>query len=236
MNSIGELILQKRKENRITQKQLADLLHLTPSAISKWENDVAVPHISQFPQIAEVLKIPVEELYSLTIGDFRYVTIDGDVSTTESLERNELECRQITQAESCSSNLLTDSIDTSHKNNHKLATIILLIAAFALIGIFIISSFTRGTITEPIVTIVDEYFCDDEPYFDHTDIYYVIIEYDGTLTDEFLQSYEPLMREKYSDKFTEASIILIYFYDNYSGFESNVPPEMKLVLLPSAKR
>lgn len=236
MNTIGELVSQKRKENRLTQKELADLLHLTPSAISKWENDIAVPHISQFPQIAEALQIPVADLYALTIDDFRYVATTEDFPLLDSSENNEQECNPNTQDESSDNNLLPVSIAHSRKNRLTYVVLILLILALILIGLFIAPSLNRTTNTEPSVTIVDEYFCDDKPYFDYTDIYYVIVEYDGTITEEFLQSYEPIMREEYGNKFSEASIILIYFYDNYSGFESNDSPEMKLVLLPSVKR
>ncbi len=38
--SIGTNIKKLRRERDITQEQLAELLHLTPSAVSQWETDV----------------------------------------------------------------------------------------------------------------------------------------------------------------------------------------------------
>lgn len=222
MNSIGELILQKRKENRITQKQLADLLHLTPSAISKWENDVAVPHISQFPQIAEVLKIPVEELYSLTIGDFRYT-----IPSTSEPEIKD------TTHEALASTYEIETRSSSNKSKkcgiHFWVIIVLMIL---LVSVFM---FANRNAKEPVFKVVDEYFSTEMPYFNHTDVYYVIVEFEGNLTEEYLQAYEPELRSTYEDKFHQATVILIQFYDSYEGFNSNSTPDMKLVLLPTAR-
>ncbi len=39
--SIGTNIKRLRRERDITQEQLAEFLHLTPSAISQWETEVS---------------------------------------------------------------------------------------------------------------------------------------------------------------------------------------------------
>lgn len=220
MNSIGALISQKRKENRITQKQLADLLHLTPSAISKWENDVAVPHISQFPQIAEALQIPVAELYALTIGDFRYqevIGVDAPVSEEESPD-------------------VTKETITKRQANYKRKVVIftgiaILVGLLCGIAVFVSKSFN----SQPTLKIVDDYYGDQYEYYGHRDIYYIIIEYSGKLSEEFLQSYEKELRAQYSDKFEEASMIIVKLYNNRSKFDSNKDPDMKFVLLPLNK-
>lgn len=231
MNTIGELISQKRKENRITQKQLADLLHLTPSAISKWENDVAVPHISQFPQIAEVLQIPVAELYALTIDDFRYT---APTTVTENESESNMDTAQIdTDIDSTMSKSTPFSASKSKKHSVlRLFVVILLTIAIAIAGIFV---FGAENSKEPVFEVVDEYFSSEMPYFNHTDVYYVIIEYKGKLTDEYLQAYEPKLRKMYEEKFQQATVILIQFYDRYDGFDSNSSPDMKLALLPTAR-
>ena len=218
MSSIGELISQKRKENRLTQKELADLLHLTPSAISKWENDIAVPHISQFPQIAEALQIPLEELYSLTINDSRYmITSVPDKDTSET---NEDATESRTQV-------------SSRKGHHK--RVLLCVLLVALIIIASLFAFLYKKQNEPTFKVVDEYFSTEMPYFDHTNVYYVIIEYNGDLTDEYLQACEAELRSTYEDKFLQATVILIQFYESYEGFDSNSAPDMKLALLPTAR-
>ena len=38
---IGEYIKKNRKEKKLTQQQLADILHTTNKAVSKWETGVS---------------------------------------------------------------------------------------------------------------------------------------------------------------------------------------------------
>lgn len=227
MNSIGELILQKRKENRITQKQLADLLHLTPSAISKWENDVAVPHISQFPQIADALQIPVEELFALTIDDFRYTS-----PSTAELEIKDTTPEDLDIPSTYGMETQSSSEKSKKCGIHYFPVMIVLIVTILLVSVFIVAY--RNS-KEPVFKVVDEYFSTEMPYFNHTEVYYVIIEFEGNLTEEYLQAYEPELRSTYEDKFHQSTVILIQFYDSYEGFNSNSTPDMKLVLLPTAR-
>ncbi|MBE6964302.1 MAG: helix-turn-helix transcriptional regulator [Ruminococcaceae bacterium] len=60
--TMGETISTRRKEKRMTQKQLAALLNITDKAVSKWERDLAYPDTQTLPKLAEVLGVTVEEL------------------------------------------------------------------------------------------------------------------------------------------------------------------------------
>ena len=42
-SSLGSFLQQLRKENQLTQKELASQLHVTDKAVSKWELGDAVP-------------------------------------------------------------------------------------------------------------------------------------------------------------------------------------------------
>lgn len=59
---IGQLIYQLRKEKGLTQKQLADELHLSDRTISKWERGYGCPDITLLPQLSTLLEIPIEAL------------------------------------------------------------------------------------------------------------------------------------------------------------------------------
>lgn len=61
--SIGRIIAAKRKENGLTQEGLANLLQITPQAVSKWENGVGLPDVTLIPRIAAALRISVNELF-----------------------------------------------------------------------------------------------------------------------------------------------------------------------------
>ena len=58
----GKLIAEARKEKRMTQQELADRLHITSKAVSKWETGVSVPDIGLLVPLSEVLGLSVTEL------------------------------------------------------------------------------------------------------------------------------------------------------------------------------
>ena len=60
--SIGERISTLRKEQNISQVQLANALNVTRQAVSKWENDQTSPDTVKLIQLAEVLSTEVEYL------------------------------------------------------------------------------------------------------------------------------------------------------------------------------
>lgn len=63
--TMGEMICALRKEQGMTQKDLAQRLNITDKAVSKWERDVAYPDTATIPKLAEILGISVEELMTL---------------------------------------------------------------------------------------------------------------------------------------------------------------------------
>lgn len=58
----GELIRGLRKERGITQKQLAELLHVSDKAVSRWETGRGFPDIGHLEDIAEAFGVSVAEL------------------------------------------------------------------------------------------------------------------------------------------------------------------------------
>ena len=61
----GRFIAQKRKERNLSQRELADYLHITDKAISKWERGLSFPDITILIPISEVLNV---SLYDLLTG------------------------------------------------------------------------------------------------------------------------------------------------------------------------
>ena len=60
--SIGERISELRKSQNISQVQLAEALSITRQAVSKWENDQAVPDALKMIQLADLLDTDIEYL------------------------------------------------------------------------------------------------------------------------------------------------------------------------------
>lgn len=64
--TMGEIILNKRKELGMTQSELASRLNVTDKAVSKWERNASCPDIGTVPKLAEVLGLDVNELMGST--------------------------------------------------------------------------------------------------------------------------------------------------------------------------
>ena len=64
METLGKRISENRKAKNIKQDQLAEMLLVSPQAVSKWENDISCPDISLLPKLSEILGISVDELLS----------------------------------------------------------------------------------------------------------------------------------------------------------------------------
>lgn len=62
---LGAKISALRKEQGLTQKQLAEALHVTDGAVSKWERGINYPDISMLDLIAKTLNTDLITLLSL---------------------------------------------------------------------------------------------------------------------------------------------------------------------------
>ena len=68
---VGERISEYRKNNKMTQQQLAERLSVTNKAISKWETGVGLPDIALLPALASALGMSVDELISDNMSENR---------------------------------------------------------------------------------------------------------------------------------------------------------------------
>jgi len=60
--TFGNFIREKRKESGFSQKELAEKLYVTESAVSKWERGISYPDITMISEICEALNISEHEL------------------------------------------------------------------------------------------------------------------------------------------------------------------------------
>lgn len=51
-----------RKEKKLTQKQLAELIHVDQSTISKWEKEKTIPDVQTLEILSNFFKIPIDNL------------------------------------------------------------------------------------------------------------------------------------------------------------------------------
>ncbi len=71
----GEKLKQLRKDNGMTQEDLAEKIYVTRTAISKWETDKGLPAIDSLKLIADLFHVSIDDLIS-----------DGDVETKRLLD------------------------------------------------------------------------------------------------------------------------------------------------------
>lgn len=61
---VGLLIKKKRLEKNMTQQELADKLHITDRAISKWERGLEAPDISLLQDLSNILGLSISDVLS----------------------------------------------------------------------------------------------------------------------------------------------------------------------------
>lgn len=61
---VGALIARLRRERGLTQRELADRLHVTGKAVSKWERGAGCPDVSLLARLAEELEVDLAALLS----------------------------------------------------------------------------------------------------------------------------------------------------------------------------
>ncbi|MDE7283111.1 MAG: helix-turn-helix domain-containing protein [Lachnospiraceae bacterium] len=70
---IGKNIKRLRVNVGMTQEQLAERLHISGQAVSKWENETALPDITLLPELADCFGVTIDELmdYKLRILTYK---------------------------------------------------------------------------------------------------------------------------------------------------------------------
>ncbi len=74
--TFGEKLKQLRKDNNLTQEDLAEKLYVTRTAISKWETGKGFPAIDSLKSISVLFQVSIDDLVS-----------EGDVETKRTLDQ-----------------------------------------------------------------------------------------------------------------------------------------------------
>ena len=109
---IGKFITECRKKENLTQVQLAEKLHITNRAISKWETGKALPDSSIMLELCKLLKITVNDL------------LNGEVITVDNY-KEELE------------NKLLEMVKEKEKTDKQLLTLEVVIGILSALVLFI---------------------------------------------------------------------------------------------------
>ena len=78
---MGQFISELRKENHLTQKELATQLNITDKAVSKWERGLSCPDIALLSPISKILGVTSTELLNCKRNIFLPQNIETDIET-----------------------------------------------------------------------------------------------------------------------------------------------------------
>ena len=76
--SVGYTIADLRKRNNMTQAELSRRLNVSDKTVSKWENGLGYPEITQFPEIAKIFGVSVDYLMT---GERKGIAVAGNILT-----------------------------------------------------------------------------------------------------------------------------------------------------------
>lgn len=121
---IGKYIAFKRKEQGLTQKQLAEKLNMSDKSISKWERGICLPDVSVYLELCKILGISINEFPA------------GEDIPKETIEQKAEE------------NIIQITKDNKNKQKY-LKKIIRLLIVMLVVFIFITSIFVYKKLTQP---------------------------------------------------------------------------------------
>ena len=67
---INKIIKELRKKTNMTQEQLANILSISPQAVSRWENGSATPDISYLPLLANIFGVTTDYLLGMDYSTY----------------------------------------------------------------------------------------------------------------------------------------------------------------------
>lgn len=76
---LGLKIAYYRKLNGLTQEELAEKVGVSTQAVSKWEQQLSCPDIMLLPEMANIFRITIDELFGLSLEKETVYSLIEDV-------------------------------------------------------------------------------------------------------------------------------------------------------------
>lgn len=93
--NIGNKIRELRKQRGITQEQLAESIGISFQAVSKWENNIALPDITLVPVLASYFGVSMDELFDFNLKEIEHAVRIITEKASQYRENNPAESRRI---------------------------------------------------------------------------------------------------------------------------------------------
>lgn len=82
MASFGNILEELRKDGKMTQKELADVIYVTTGTISNYENDRYIPDIEKLIMLADYFHVTIDYLLGRTAYNVDPDTFEKTVGAT----------------------------------------------------------------------------------------------------------------------------------------------------------
>lgn len=92
---IGKFIASKRKEQGLTQLQLAEKLGITDRAVSKWETGKSLPDASLMPELCKLLKITINDLLCGEVVSVENYNEKAEKALLEIVKKEEMQNKKL---------------------------------------------------------------------------------------------------------------------------------------------
>lgn len=99
LEKIGSFIQERRKLKGLTQLELANALHVTDRAISKWECGRSMPDSSIMLDLCKVLEISVNELLTAEVLEMNDYSKQAEMNLLEAVKNKEESDRMLLRVE-----------------------------------------------------------------------------------------------------------------------------------------
>ena len=210
-NRIGELIKKKRKEMGWTQAQLAERLFVSTNAVSKWELGKNAIDMEKLKDISQLLNIPMPVL----VGEDPNAGCPQPNPEADTGPPGE---QDIIPQEG-------NDLKPGRRPPFFLFAGIGTVLAAAVVAVCLICLSGKHSFE-----IQNEYF----DTYEGQKACFLIADYKGKLTADILDEYSEVIRESYSDYFTDVEVIVILFYrdSRQQEFLSEETADAIVYLLP----
>lgn len=80
--NLGEFITKRRKFLHMTQEQLAERIHVSKSAVAKWETNGGIPDRENLKNLSDMLNVSIETMYQIMTCMDCDVNVSPEVNIT----------------------------------------------------------------------------------------------------------------------------------------------------------
>ena len=188
--AFGKLLIILRKKNGLSQKELAERLSISTSAVSKWENGKNLPDMMILSSIADILQVSCDELHN---PEFQKRNVEeGDKENTDNTGENE-----------------ESEPEPQKKNYGRIVRMSFLIGILAIVaGMFLI--YMAGH-RKPAFQQIGTRYIDDPLWGRVYEIAYVV---DGEMTNDSINVHLDEVRATLNQEVIDTNIVKTTYYDN----------------------